>query len=55
MEHPGERKVQYVLHKQQMKKPEEGEEDNLGLDEDVQDDEDNQMTAKGSIKMCILV
>ncbi|EDR13044.1 uncharacterized protein LACBIDRAFT_322455 [Laccaria bicolor S238N-H82] len=33
--------TKYVLHKQQMKKPEEGEEDNLGLDEDVQDDEDN--------------
>jgi hypothetical protein len=33
--------TKYVLCKQQMKRPEEGEEDNLGLDEEVQDDEDN--------------
>ena len=33
--------TKYVLCKQQMKKSDEEEEENLGLDEEVQDDEDN--------------
>ncbi|EDR02987.1 uncharacterized protein LACBIDRAFT_307789 [Laccaria bicolor S238N-H82] len=33
--------TKYVLHKQEMKKSDEDEEENLGLDEEAQDDEDN--------------
>ena len=33
--------TKYVLHKQEMKKAEEDEEENLGLDEEAQDNEDN--------------
>ena len=33
--------TKYVLHKQEMKKSEEDEEENLGLDEEAQDNEDN--------------
>ena len=33
--------TKYVLRKQEMKKSEEDEEENLGLDEEAQDNEDN--------------
>jgi hypothetical protein len=33
--------TKYVLRKQQMRKSDGDEEENLGLDEEVQDDEDN--------------
>ena len=33
--------TKYVIHKQDMKKSDEDEEENLGLDEDAQDDADN--------------
>jgi len=33
--------TKYVLHKQEMKKSDADEEENLGLDEEVQDGEDN--------------
>ncbi|KIJ92742.1 hypothetical protein K443DRAFT_113113 [Laccaria amethystina LaAM-08-1] len=33
--------TKYVIHKQEMQKSDEDEEENMGLDEEVQDDEDN--------------
>jgi len=33
--------TKYVLHKQQVKKSDRDEEENLGLDEEVQDNKDN--------------
>ena len=47
--------TKYVIHKQEMKKSDEDEEENLGLDEDAQDDKDNYIIAKTSVQKCILV
>ena len=47
--------TKYVLRKQEMKKSEADEEENLGLDEEAQDNEDNSIVVKTSAEKCTLV